>query len=467
MAVRDGFDLCVIGGGAGGLAVAVGAARMGARVALVEARRLGGDCLWTGCVPSKALLAAAARVHAARTGHRFGLRAGAIQVDFAAVMAHVHAAIRAVAPRDSEERMRRLGIEVIRARARFAAPDAVDADGVRIRARRFVIATGSRPARPDLPGLERVPHLTTDELFALERLPERLLVLGGGPVGVEMAQAFARLGSRVELIQRRRILPRESEELVRPLAAALREEGIALHEHVRVVGVEAGPRLLLQRNGQRYALAGSHLLVATGRRPDLEGLEPDRAGIEVAEGAVRTDARLRTTNPKVYALGDVRGGELHSHAAALQAGVVLRNALLGIPARYDPARVPRTVYTDPELFAVGPVGDAHGELRRIRLPYAESDRALAEGEGAGFLELAVDGRRRLRAIRAVGPRAVEYGAQLLPALGRRDVLAAIARTTMPYPSFAELPRRAAAAAFEDLVFGPWLRGWVRMRRWWP
>jgi len=465
VAVRDGFDLCVIGGGAGGLAVAVGAARMGARVALVEARRLGGDCLWTGCVPSKALLAAAARVHAARTGGRFGLRAR-VDVDFAAVMAHVRAAIRAVEPRDSEARMRRLGIEVIRARARFADPDTVDADGMRIRARRFVIATGSRPARPDLPGLDCVPHLTSDDVFTLDHLPERLLVLGGGPVGVEMAQAFARLGSRVDLLQRRRILPREAEELVRPLAAALREEGVGLHEQVQVVGVEEGPRLLLQRDGQRYALAGSHLLVATGRRPDLDGLEADRAGIAVAEGAVWTDARLRTTNPKVYALGDVRGGELYTHAAALQAGVVLKNALLGIPARYDPARVPHTVYTDPELFAVGPVGEVEEELRRIRLALTESDRALAEGRERGFLELAVDRGRRLRAIRAVGPRAVEYGAQLLPALGRRDVLVAIARTTMPYPSFAGLPQRAAAAVFEDLVFGPWMRSWVRMRRWW-
>ncbi len=458
---RFDCDLCILGGGAGGLALAAGAARLGARVVLVEARELGGECLHAGCVPSKALLTAAATAHAIGHAARCGLHTGPLRVDFAGVRRWIRRAIDAIAPRDSAARFEALGVRVIHARGRFTGPERVLADGKAIRARRFAIATGSRPAIPDIPGLNRVPVLTGADLFQLAEAPTRLLVLGGGPAGVELAQAMARLGVPTTLVQRRRLLPRLPAELAASVRAALVADGVEVLEETRVEEVLPGPRLKLVRNGQRFERAGSHLLLATGRRPNIEDLGLEAAGIHADASGIRTDARLRTTNPRVFALGDVTGRPHYSHAAAHQAGVVLQNALLGLPVRLRENLIPHTLYTDPELVVAGRLEPTAG-VRLVDWPYEECDRALIEARSEGFIRLAVDRRRRLVGVGIVGPRAGELYAAFAPILAGRARLADLARVPLPYPTYGELARRAAGRVFEELVFGRAMRLWVRL-----
>lgn len=458
-------DLCVIGAGSGGLTVAAGAAQMGARVVLVEAGRMGGDCLNHGCVPSKALIAAAAHARAVRAGAAFGVGAGAPVIDWHGVRRHVQAAIDAIAPHDSQERFEGLGVTVLRSRARFVDPATVEADGTRIRARRFVVATGSRPAIPPVPGLDGVPYLTNETLFDLPEQPEHLLVLGAGPIGCEMAQAFARLGSRVTLVDIGPMLPKEDPDLVAPVRTALRGDGVDVRERVEVRAVEAGPTLVLGGRGAEERIRGSHLLVATGRRPNVEDLALEEAGIACDRNGIRVDSGLRTTNRRVYAVGDVTGGPQFTHAAAFQAGIVLRRALLRLPAKAGTAAMPRVTYTDPELAWVGLARadvEADGRLAEVLdFPFARIDRAHCEGRTDGLLRLLLGRRRKVLGVGIVGAHAGEL---LLPwclALGRGLPLSALASTIAPYPTMSEISKRAAGAAFESVVYGPWMRRLVR------
>lgn len=463
-------DLCVVGAGAGGLTVAAGAARMGARVVLIEAGRMGGDCLNWGCVPSKALLAAAALAHEARRAGRFGVHAGEVTVDWQGVRRHVQAAIDAIAPHDSQERFEGLGVEVLRAPARFIDTSTIEAGGRRIRARRFVLATGSRPAVPPLPGLAEVPYLTNETLFQLPDRPRHLLILGAGPIGSEMAQAFARLGSRVTLVDIGPMLPKEDPELVQPVREALRSEGVDLRERAEVRRVEPGPTLVLgDANGADERVSGTHLLVATGRRPTVEGLDLEKAEVAYGPTGIRVDAGLRTTNPRVFAVGDVAGGPQFTHAASWQAGIVLRRALLRLPAKAVTRAMPRVTYTDPELAWVGEDragAEAEGRLAEIvDLPVAAVDRAHCEGRTEGMLRLLLGRRRK---VLGVGMVAAHAGELLLPwclLLGRGLPLSVMASTIAPYPTISEIARRAAGKAYEPLVFGPWPRRLVRLMGW--
>ncbi|MGH6953224.1 MAG: dihydrolipoyl dehydrogenase family protein, partial [Alphaproteobacteria bacterium] len=303
-------DLCVIGAGSGGLTVAAGASQMGASVVLIEKGRMGGDCLNYGCVPSKSLIAAANAAHGLGRARRFGVEADA-RVDFPAVRRHVEGVIAAIAPNDSEARFEGLGVRVIRTAARFTGPHKVEADGRLVRARRFVIATGSRPLVPPIPGLESSPHLTNETIFECRQAPEHLIVIGGGPIGIELAQAHRRLGARVTVVEMATILGKDDPELVDVLRARLRAEGVGLMERTKVVEVAArgsGAAVALEGDGGRRWVEGSHLLVAVGRRPNVEDLGLDAAGVEHTRQGVTVDRRLRTTNPRIYAVGDVAGG---------------------------------------------------------------------------------------------------------------------------------------------------------------
>jgi pyruvate/2-oxoglutarate dehydrogenase complex dihydrolipoamide dehydrogenase (E3) component len=329
-------DICVIGAGSGGLVVAGGAAQAGARTILVEAAAMGGECLNTGCVPSKALLAAAEAAAAGRAAARFGVRYGAAQVDFAAVLDHVRGVIATIAHHDSQERFEGWGVEVIRARGRFIGPDRLEAGNRIIRARRFVLATGSHAAVPPIPGLSDTPFLTNETLWGLRELPTRLLVLGGGAIGCEMAQAFARLGSTVTLVEADRLMPRDDAEAVELVRSALRADGVDVREGVKATrAARDGDRIGLTLEGGE-TLAGSHLLVAAGRKPAVDGLRLDVAGVQVGKDGVEVDARLRTSNRRIYAVGDCRAGPRFTHAASQDAGVVIRNAVFGLPARQSP-----------------------------------------------------------------------------------------------------------------------------------
>lgn len=452
-------DLLVIGAGSAGLSITHVAARLGLRVALVERERMGGDCLNTGCVPSKALLAAAHAAAGARRAGRLGIRLSEPEVDWAAVHAHVQGAIAAIAPQDSEDRYRALGAEVIRAEARFVAPDAVEVAGRRITARRFVIAAGSRAAVPAIPGLEGVPFLTNATLFDLPEKPAHLLILGGGAIGLEMAQAHAALGCRVTVVTSGRLGAREDPELVAVLRAALEEAGVRILEDARVVAAEAGPALLLA-DGRR--VSGSHLLVAVGRTPNLESLGLEAAGIRATPRGIATDAGLRSTgNRRVYAAGDIAdpegiGPRYLTHVGAYHAGILARRILFRLPAKLDYGALPRVTYTDPELAQVGlteaEARAAGHKVQVLRWPFAENDRAIAEGRTEGLVKLVATPGGRLLGAGIAGCHAGEMIGLWTHAIGAKVPLRSLAGMVVPYPTRAEAGKRAAAAPALERLF---------------
>lgn len=462
-------DLCIIGAGSGGLALAAGAAQMGARVVLVEGAAMGGDCLNTGCVPSKALLAAAKAAEAARHASRFGVRTGPVSVDFAAAKDHVLATIAAIAPHDSQERFEGLGVTVIRAFARFTGPAEVEAGGQRIRARRFVIATGSHAAIPPVPGIEQVPHFTNETIFALREAPAHLIILGGGPIGLEMAQAHRRLGCEVTVIEAFKALGRDDPEAAAAVIAALRAEGVRVMEGQPVVRLTAkGPGDQIEAVlGDGEVVRGSHLLVAAGRAPALGRLDLDKAGVTFSPRGVSVAANLRSvSNRRVYAVGDAAGGAQFTHVAGAHAGVVIRQILLGLPAKAA-AVVPWVSYTDPELAQAGLTEAAAREiygarLRILRADLGDNDRAITESKALGFVKvMAVAGRPVGATI--VGAQAGELIAFWALAIAQRTRLSAIAGVILPYPTLSESAKRAAGAYFSDRLFAnPRLKAFVRL-----
>lgn len=449
-------DICVIGAGSGGLSVAAGAAQMGARVVLLEGHRMGGDCLNYGCVPSKALLAAGKAAQAHRSGMAFGITPHEPQIDYARAMEHVIGAIAAIAPHDSVERFEGLGVRVIREYGRFDTPDSVIAGVHRIRARRFVIATGSSPLVPPLEGLDGVPYLTNETLFDLRTRPDHLLIIGGGPIGLEMAQAHRRLGSRVTVVEGATALGREDPEAAALVLARLRAEGVQVLEGAKVVRArgQAGAVSLTLADGT--VLDGSHLLVAVGRKPNLDRLNLDAAGINHTKAGVTVDARLRTSNRRVYAVGDVAGQGQFTHLAGYHGGVVIRAMLFALPARARADHIPRVTFTEPELAQAGltesEARKTHGDaLQVIRLGYDASDRATAEGHVDGFIKLMVLKGRPV-GVTLAGSGAGELVALWAMMLANRTRLGALAGTVLPYPTLNEMSKRAAGAYFSPKLF---------------
>ena len=403
-------DLCVIGAGSGGLSVAAIAASFGVPVVLIEKGRMGGECLNVGCVPSKALIAAAAAAPTRPARRRASASApGEAEVDYGRVRDHVRGVIAAIAPNDSVERFTALGVQVIAAEARFTDAETVVAGGRTIEARRFVLAVGSRPAVPPIPGLDRVPYLTNETVFDLDRRPQRLLVIGGGPVGVEIAQAHRRLGAEVVVLEAGRLLPREDAEMAAVVERALLREGVGLRTGVAIERVEAEGEALAVHlaggdGGEGERIEGSHLLVATGRRPTTDGLGLEAAGIAFDKSGIIVDKGLRTTNRRVYAIGDCAGGEAgpykFTHAANYHAGPRHpQRASSACPPGSIRAAIPRVVYTDPELAAVGLSEEEararHRHIRILRWPLAENDRAQAERATDGHLKAIVTGRGKI------------------------------------------------------------------------
>lgn len=470
-----GCDICVIGGGSGGLSVAAGAAQMGARVVLIEKGKMGGDCLNYGCVPSKALIAAAAAAQCVRGSGRFGIVEREPEVRFGDVHAHVHGVIAAIAPHDSVERFEGLGVRVIQAAARFIGPDTVEAGALRVRARRFVIATGSSPAVPPIPGLDAMPYLTNETIFDLTERPEHLVVIGGGPIGAELAQAHRRLGARVTIVEGLTLLNRDDPEAVDVVRSRLVAEGIDLVEGASAKQVAprgSGVAVTVEREGQTRTIEGSHLLVAVGRRANVDGLGLDAAGIELERPGIKVDARLRTTNRRVFAIGDVAGPLQFTHVAGYHAGIVIRNALFRLPAKADHRAVPRVTYTAPELAHVG-ASEAearaiHGDKVRIaRWALAENDRAQAERETEGFVKVVTDRAGRVLGATVVGTHAGELIGLWVLAVGRRMRIGAVAGIILPYPTIGEASKRAAGAWYAPVLFGPRTRRIVRALGWLP
>jgi pyruvate/2-oxoglutarate dehydrogenase complex dihydrolipoamide dehydrogenase (E3) component len=451
-------DLCIIGAGSGGLSVAAGAAQMGAAVVLVEKHLMGGDCLNTGCVPSKALIAAAHAADAMRGAGRFGVEGHEPMVDFARVHGHVHGVIGAIAPHDSVARFEGLGVTVIQAAARFTGPAEVEAGGERIRARRFVVATGSSAAVPPIPGLADTPFLTNETVFGLTERSGHLVVIGGGPIGIEMAQAFRRLGSTVTLIDAGTILARDEPEAVAVVRARLVEEGVVLHEQARIAGVARSTGGVAVTLADAAVIAGTHLLVAAGRKANLEGLGLAEAGIAFTPRGITVDAGLRTTNRSVFAIGDVAGGPQFTHIAGYHAGLVIRSALFGLPVKADYAALPWVTYTDPELAHVGlteaEARKAGHDVSVLVEPLSGNDRAQAERETAGLIKIVLGRRGRILGATIVAPRAGEMIGLWGLAIQRKLAIGAVAATLAPYPTMGEISKRAAGRYYTPTLFGP-------------
>ena len=462
----DVVDLLVIGGGTAGIVGSKTAASLGARVLLVESERTGGDCLWTGCVPSKSLLAAASAAAGARTAARFGVDVGEVRVDFARVRAHVQAAIAHIEPEDSPDALRAAGVEVLAGRAELTGPDTARVGDRSVRFGAALVAVGASPAVPSLPGLPEADPLTSETVWDVEELPARLVVLGGGAIGSELSQAFARLGSSVTLVEGAdRILPGEDPEASALVTAALRRDGVDVRTGVSAKGVEEGEVVLV--DGAR--LPFDRLLVAVGRRARTDGLGCAAAGVALADdGTVVVDDTLRTTNPRIVAAGDVSGHPQFTHLAGVHAGLAVGNVLLGLRRRVDGV-VPRVTYTSPEVGSVGvlPAEGRERGLSVLRIGHDALDRAVADGATDGFTSLVLDRRGRVAGGTVVGPRAGETLGELTLAVRRRLTAGDLAGTTHAYPTYDDGLWNAAIASVRSRLTsapaGPLLRAVVRLR----
>ena len=462
------FDICIIGGGSAGLVVAAGGAALGAKIALVEKHALGGDCLHYGCVPSKALLHCAKVAQTTRRAAQFGIGAGTPDINLAAVMQRVEQVIRAIEPHDSPERFRAMGVEVIFGAGQFADSATFTVNGRALTAKTFVLATGSRAAIPPVPGLDQVPWLTNESVFALREPVPSLIVLGGGPIGVEMAQAFARLGSRVCLVNRgAQILPKEDGDLAQAVADRLAAEGVEFHLECSTTRVERQGqdiRLWLKAaDGAERMVQATHLLVAAGRQPNIENLGLEAAGIVVEKGRIVTDRRLRTTNRRVYACGDVAGGYQFTHVAEHHAGVVLQNALFHFPAKVEERVVPWCTFTDPELARVGlsetEAKAANVAYRAYAFPFRDIDRAQTDGEAEGFAKILVDPGGRLLGAAIVGPHAGELIHEYVLAMAGRMRVSSLSGVIHIYPTLAQINQRVANTRRKEALT-PGAKKWI-------
>ena len=439
-------DICVIGAGSGGLSVAAAAAAFGVPVVLIEKGKMGGDCLNYGCVPSKAMIAAGRRAHQMRNADQFGIASVEPDIDFRKVNAHIHSVISAIAPNDSVERFTALGVRVIKEEARFKDRRTVIAGDAEIRARRFVVATGSSPLVPPIPGLDGVDYLTNETIFERTRRAGHLVIIGGGPIGIELAAI---------------------------VLARLRDEGITIREKTKVVRVERRGKTIVrvhvETESGSEAIDGTHLLVAAGRAANVETLDLGKAGIAFDRKGIKVSDKLRTTNRRVYAIGDVAGGLQFTHVANYHAGLVIRALLFRLPAREDPTIIPWITFTDPELAHVGlneadAMKQYKGRIRVLRWPYAENDRAQAERETTGFIKLVTDRRGRLLGATIVGANAGEMINMWALAIAKKLTMRDVAGYVSPYPTTSEIGKRAAIAYFSDATRKPSVRRVVRFLR---
>ena len=461
------YDIIVVGGGTAGLVTAAGSAGIGARVALIERERLGGECLWNGCVPSKALIATARAAHDARGNERMGVRGKAGEPDFGRALEWVRDAQARIAPNDSPERFRGLGVDVVEGDARFTGERTLTVDGRAMTARHIVIATGSAPAVPAIEGLAEVPYLTNETIFSLASQPATLLILGGGPIGLELAQAFARLGTTVHVLEaERRLLPHEDHELAALLGERLVAEGVTVHLGARVTRVQRAGRdgetsdsrgscvrvtatsSAGGREESSFSIEGDALLVATGRRPRLDTLDLPRAGIESGKGGLTVDDSLRTTASGVWAAGDCVGPLRFTHVADYQARLVVRNAFFPLRGKTDYSAVPWVTFTEPELAHVGLTEEearqAHGDDVRVwRRPFADVDRAITDGATLGMVKLVTSARGKILGGHILGHGAGNMIGEITLAMKHGISATALGNTIHPYPTYPEAIRHAA------------------------
>jgi len=469
MAVTLKPDLCIIGAGSAGLSVAAGARAFGASVVLIERGEMGGECLNVGCVPSKALIASARLARRMRTASRFGLADVDPRASFKGVARHVEAVIDEIAPHDSEERFKALGVEVIRADARFTNARTVVAGDRIIRARRFVIATGSKPNIPEIPGLRDVPYFTNETIFANERKLTHLVVIGGGAMAVELGQAFAQLGSQVTIVARGQGLSNFDPDLADIVLRRLRHDGVRLLEVSQVTRIEPRSQgigvVVTDAQGVETRLDASHILVAAGRAPNFEGLDIAKARLRRVSrdsDRIAVGDDMKTSNSRIYIIGDAMGGAMFTHAAGYHAGLVVRSAVLGLPAKQKPGQIPRTAYADPEIAEVGLNETALARKKKsgwrvVRTALAESDRLKTEGEALGSAKMIVDGQGKILGAGVVGGHAGETIALFSLAVAQGLKVSDLAGFIPAYPTESEIVRRLVTEYYRDLPSNPWLR----------
>lgn len=454
-------DLCIIGAGSGGLSVAAGAAQLGLKTVLLERAEMGGDCLNTGCVPSKALLATAKRAHMHRKDDIKGIAPHEPEIDFSAVKDHVFDTIKTIEPNDSPERFRSLGVNVILEEGRFIGPDTVQAGEHIIKARYFVIATGSRAVVPPIPGLDKDKAFTNETIFGLREKPDHLLVIGGGPIGIEMAQAHRRLGCKVSVFDMASILPRDDQSNVEIVRQALLKEGIDLHERVSIKEVKHGDNtvtLVIEKDDAVQDISGSHLLVAAGRAPNIDGLDLDKAGVKFEKRGITVNEQLKTSNRKIFAIGDVSGGPQFTHVAGYHAGIIIRQICFKMFwAKVDYKALPWVTYTDPELAQVGLTEDEarkkYGDdIKVAEWHFDENDRAIAERATKGQIRVITDKKGLILGVSIVGPSAGELIGLWALAITNGMKIGAVTGMIAPYPTLGEISKRAAGAWYTPSLF---------------
>ncbi len=457
-------DLCIIGAGSGGLSVAAAAAAFGQRVVLIEKGKMGGDCLNYGCVPSKAMIAAGHRAHIMRSSAAFGIQPVEPQIDAKAVHDHVHSVIAAIAPNDSVERFEGLGVKVIQSTGRFIDKATVAAGDYRITARRFVIATGSSPLVPPIPGLDSVPYFTNETIFENQEPVGHLIVVGGGPIGMELAQAHLRLGAKVTVLEGLKALAKDDPEMTAVVLDHLRREGLDIREGAmvqRVDGAKGDIRVMVGEGGAAESVQGTHILIATGRRPNLSDLGLDAAGIKHERSGITVSSGLVTSNKKVFAIGDVTGGLQFTHVANYHAGIVIRRALFRLPAKVDAGTIPWVTYTDPELAHVGLTEDQarekHGKVSVLRWPYHENDRAQAERVTHGHVKVVVGKSGSILGATIVGAHAGELIQMWSLAISQKMKIKAMTGFISPYPTLSEVNKRAAIKYYASGPGNPLVR----------
>ena len=463
-------DLCIIGAGSGGLSLAAAAAQVGVSVVLIEKHKMGGDCLNYGCVPSKALIASARRAHDMRTSGPFGILAVEPMIDQRAVATHIEQVIQAIAPNDSVERFTGLGVRVIQATGRFVDKRTVAAGDKLVRAGRFVIAAGSSPAIPPIPGIETGPYFTNETIFDNQHKLKHLIIIGAGAVGLELAQAYLRLGSQVTVVEALKALRKDDPELAEVVLRKLRAEGVNIKEGANVERIEYGAgvvRLHLSTAAGREVLDGSHLMVATGRVPNTDGLNLDAAGIRADRLGIKVDKGLLTTNPRVFAIGDITGGLQLTHRANYHAGIVFQRALLKLPVSAQDDNIPWVTFTDPELAHVGmteAAAKAKGAINIYRWPYHENDRAQAERATEGFVKIVTDGKGTVVGASIVGAQAGELSQMWGLAISQRLKIGTMARWVSPYPTLSEINKRAAGTYYTLKAGNPFVRKIINFLR---
>ncbi|MFM1816341.1 MAG: hypothetical protein RLZ98_3036 [Pseudomonadota bacterium] len=457
-------DICVIGAGSGGLSVAAAAAAFGRSVVLIEKHKMGGDCLNYGCVPSKALIAAGRRAHIMRSSGAFGLTPLEPEIDYRGVHDHIKGVIAAIEPNDSIERFTGLGVRVITATGRFIDKRTVEAGEHRISARRFVIATGSSPLVPPIPGLSEIPYFTNETIFDNKTRIEHLIVVGGGPIGMELAQAHHRLGSKVTVVEGAKALGKDDPELTALVLDTMRQEGVVIREGATVEKIEGGPnivRVVVKTEQGSETIDGSHVLIATGRQANLAGLNLEAAGIKYDRGGIKVDGGMVTSNRKIFAIGDCVGGLQFTHVANYHAGIVIRRALFRLPVKASMDAMPWVTYTEPELANVGlteaEAKERYGMINVLRWPFHENDRAQAERATHGCVKVITNRKGRILGAAIVGESAGELIQMWSLAISQRMNIKAMTAWTSPYPTLSEVNKRAAYRYYQTAASSPLVR----------